>query len=190
MTPFWKWLLDENDEKIFLDHFDHFGPDNKLKRVPITQKIRDLYHNSVENGQIELKLSSHLLFSILKLIIIAITHFLANFYTYRPAQALIEILHNIQHFTSWVSCILRAGPYSFYLFGMNVKGNWWKIPFFLENFQFWDFAYWRPSICEKVRFLTIPWPLMVDVGWNLLWIIISLLWNDCWLVLNLFAVFC
>ena len=71
-----------------------------------------------------------------------------------------------------------------------VKGNWWHISFFLENFQFWDFAYWRPSVCEKMRFLTIPWPLMVDIGWNLLWMIFSSLWNDCWLVLNLFGLFC
>ena len=25
--------------KIFLDHFDHFGPENKLKRVQITPKM-------------------------------------------------------------------------------------------------------------------------------------------------------
>ena len=70
-----------------------------------------------------------------------------------------------------------------------VKGNWWRILFFLENIQFWDFAYWRLSICEKMRFLIIPWPLKVDIGWNLLWMMFSLQWNDCWLVLNVFVLF-
>ena len=44
-----------------------------------------------------------------------------------------------------------------------VKGIWWPIPFFLENFKFWDFAYWRPSICEKNGFFVHPLALQ---GWH------------------------
>jgi hypothetical protein len=58
-----------------------------------------------------------------------------------------------------------------------VKGNWWQIPFFLENFQFWDFAYWRPSICEKMRFLIIPWP---TEGWH--WLKLAL--NDVFITMT------
>ena len=58
-----------------------------------------------------------------------------------------------------------------------VKVNWWQIPFFLENFQFWDFAYWRPSICEKMHFLTIPCPLN---GWHRL----KLAMNDLFIIMK------
>ena len=60
---------------------------------------------------------------------------------------------------------------------MIVKGNWWHISFFLENFQFWDFAYCRPSICEKMRFLIIPWP---TEGWH--WLKLAL--NDVFITMT------
>ena len=39
MTPFWKWLLDENDDKNIFGPFRPFGHENKLKRVRITPKM-------------------------------------------------------------------------------------------------------------------------------------------------------
>ena len=108
--------------------------------------------------------------------------------------------------TKWAKCVFLAPKWaqqqgysaftrkrviSFFWFlawsSIIVKGNWWQIPFFLENFQFWDFAHWWPSTCEKNAFFDLPF---ASDGWHSLKLILNNLFITLKWLLTCFEFIC